>query len=162
MRNPVGLMVAFASLVMIPGTAGAVEGEPAPALVASVRGCAQAGVLACRELAVDLAKRLKGIAATDGSLALRLGTVAADAVERPEGMVAGVAESCRLGYRQACVTLARVLDRLFTGDDARLERSTDRLLARDLAAQVMVASSNAMVSLKSREAVPSGKGGKRR
>jgi hypothetical protein len=137
MRQALGTMVALAGLVMVAATSHAAERERDAALTASVRGCTRGEVRACNELASDLATRLGAVATADHSLGLRLGTAAARAVARPDRMVAGVAESCRAGLGQACVTLANVLDQLFTGDDVRLERSTDRLLAQEIAVRVM-------------------------
>jgi hypothetical protein len=146
MHNKLGVMVAFGSLVLSPSGVRAGEHEIAPAVVAQVRGCAQASPDACRELAAHLAAWLDGGA--DSAVGLRLGMAAARAVAHPGRMVAGVAESCRSGYEQACLTLAQVLDRLFTGDDARLDRSTDRLLAREVAARVMADGAATLVSFR--------------
>ncbi len=135
MRNTLLCMLACTSLPLIHGTGRAAEPQVEAALITSVRGCAQNEAAACKVLAQRLAVRLKGLA--DGSLELRLGMAGASAIEDPGRLVAGVAESCRVGYTQACLSLARVLDKLFTGDDARLERSTDRLLAHEIAERVM-------------------------
>lgn len=135
MRKTLSMLALCASLVLVNGRTPAAERDPDPTLIASVRGCTQGDAAACQDLAQNLATRLEG--AADGALELRLAMAAASAIEHPGRMVAGVAESCRVGYSRACVTLARVLDRLFTGDDARLERSTDRLLAHELAECVM-------------------------
>jgi hypothetical protein len=149
MRNTMW-MVAFASLVLCAGSTRAADREPDPALLASVRGCAQGSGAACRDLASHLATRFKGITPADRALGSRLGVAAARAIQHPDGTVSGVAESCRVGYRAACATLANVLDHLFAGDDARLERSTDRLLAHDLAVSVVDARAQTAISFQGR------------
>jgi hypothetical protein len=130
MPTTLTLLVAFAGIGLSARNSPAAEPRD---LVGEVRGCTQRKEADCRALTSDLATRLEGMDPTDKTVGARLGAVAANAVEHPAGMVAGVAESCRVGYEQACVTLAKVLDGLFSGDDARLQRSTDRLLARELA-----------------------------
>jgi hypothetical protein len=139
MHTTLILLVAFAGIGLSAGNSRAADHQAPSELVGAVRGCTQGKQADCRALASELGTRLEGMDPTDPTLGARLGAVAANAIEHPAGMVAGVAESCRVGYGQACVTLAKVFDGLFRGDDARLQRSTDRLLARELAADLMTA-----------------------
>lgn len=139
MRTLLSLLVVFGGIGVTARNSRAADRQVPSELVGAVRGCTQGKAADCRALASDLATRVQGMDPTDPTLATRLAAAGANAIGQPEGMVTGVAESCRVGYGQACLTLANVLDGLFSGDDARLQRSTDRLLARELAATLMTA-----------------------
>jgi hypothetical protein len=145
-------VVICCGLTFMAVSAGAVERTAAPqaTLIASVQGCVRAESRACNDLASQLATRMKGVDPTDPALGLKLGTAAARAIEHPEGAVVGVVGSCRAGYGLACASLSHVLDALFVGNDALLERSTDRLLAHDLAATVVADRTLATLALRAR------------
>ena len=103
-----------------------------------VRACASSDRVACGRLADTLETLFAGTNDADRELGRKLAAAAVRVVSaRGDATVIGKAtRACSSNDADACDAICRVLVGLFTGADARLDASADRVLARAFASRM--------------------------
>lgn len=139
------LLVTALSCAVVSTSGACTHADP---LARQLKGCARTNEVDCRQLVEGLEALFAGRSnRADRFVAHRLSSAALQIirdeastgkdVSSERGIVVDAVRQCAAGADDACNRIASVLTGLFTGADACLDASTDRLLARAMASRLV-------------------------